>query len=176
MQSANTLEFSAAERDFVFGVAMKYVKDPDAAADITQDAMLAAHRHRDSFRGDCKSTTWLYRVAATSALMYLRTRRRRAAEVLASDRDGESSPLLYASSTMPSPESVVGDRELAALVATALGDLGDKYRAVFWMRYGGGHTESEIAEQLGLSLATVKTRAHRARHVVRDHLVRALAH
>ena len=65
------------ERQYVFSVAMKYLKDEDAAEDVTQDALLLAHRHRDSFRGDSRFSTWLYRVAATTALMYLRKQRRR---------------------------------------------------------------------------------------------------
>src|SRR5262245_54105978 len=71
-------------RSYVFSVAMKYVKDEDAAADVAQEAMLLAHRHRDSFRGDSLYTTWLYRVTATTALMYLRRQRRIGREVPAS--------------------------------------------------------------------------------------------
>ena len=44
---------------YVFAVAMKYVRDEDAAWDVTQNALLAAHRHRDSFRGDSAYSTWL---------------------------------------------------------------------------------------------------------------------
>ncbi len=39
-------------RSYVFSVAMKYVKDEEAAGDVAQDALLLAHRHRASFRGD----------------------------------------------------------------------------------------------------------------------------
>src|SRR6476619_6282287 len=66
------IKFTERERDFVFGVAMKYMKDEEKAADVTQDALLLAYRHRDSFRGDSKPTTWLYRIAATTSLMHLR--------------------------------------------------------------------------------------------------------
>ena len=51
---------------------------------------------------------------------------------------------------------------------TVLAELGEKYQQIFWMRYLEGYTESEIAEHLHLTLATVKTRAHRARVAVRD--------
>src|SRR6187200_1136352 len=74
-------ELTDRERQYVFSVAMKYLKDPDAAEDVTQDALLLAHRHKDSFRGDSRFSTWLYRVAATTSLMYLRKQRRRGREV-----------------------------------------------------------------------------------------------
>ena len=70
------IRFTAKERDFVYSVAMKYMKDEEKAHDVTQDALLIAYRHRDSFRGDSRFTTWLYRIAATTALMHLRKDRR----------------------------------------------------------------------------------------------------
>ena len=51
---------------------MKYVRDEQDAEDVTQDAMLLAHRYSDSFRGESRYSTWLYRVTATAALMFLR--------------------------------------------------------------------------------------------------------
>ena len=48
-------------------------------------------------------------------------------------------------------------------VAEAVAELGAKYPAVFWKRYGEGRTETEIAKELGISVAAVKTRAFRAR-------------
>ena len=58
-----------------------HFKDEEAAADVTQEALLLAHRHRDSFRGDAQFSTWLYRVAATTSLMWLRRQRRIGREV-----------------------------------------------------------------------------------------------
>ena len=63
---------------------MKYVRNEQDAEDVTQDAMLLAHRYRDSFRGESRYSTWLYRVTATAALMFLRKQRRLSREVPAS--------------------------------------------------------------------------------------------
>ena len=63
-------------RAYVKSVAMKYVRNETDAEDVTQDALLLAHRYRDSFRGDSRYSTWLYRVTATAALMFLRRQRR----------------------------------------------------------------------------------------------------
>jgi RNA polymerase sigma-70 factor, ECF subfamily len=161
----------AETRNYVFSVAMKYVKDEDAAADVAQDALLRAHRHAASFRGDSRYTTWLYRIAATSALMYLRRRRRLAREVPASgatDDDG-GSLLDSRPASGASPEEAAARRELVDRLAASVARLGDKYRPIFWMRYLEGYTETEIAARLGLPLATVKTRAHRARKAARAH-------
>lgn len=151
-------------RTFVRSVAMKYVRNEHDAEDVTQDALLLAHRHRDSFRGDSRYTTWLYRVTATAALMFLRKQRRHDREVPASAaRDDEGAPWL---DCHPAPgdlgEEVAARADLGE-VREAVAALGAKYPAVFWKRYGEGRTESEIARELGISVAAVKTRAFRGR-------------
>jgi RNA polymerase sigma-70 factor (ECF subfamily) len=143
---------------------MKYVRDEDAAWDVTQDALLNAFRHRASFRGDSAYSTWIYRVAATSALMYLRRQRRHAHAVLdaVSDDADATSALDHVPSPGPSPEAAVSVREQIERVRAAVAALGEKYEPVFWRRYADGYSETEIARQLGTTLPTVKTRAHRA--------------
>lgn len=160
------------ERNYVYAVAMKYVKDEEAAADVAQDALLLAHRHRGSFRGDSRYSTWLYRIAATTALMHLRTRRRRGLELLSPLRIGDDESALpeFQGTDETSPHDEVAGREAVALIRRTLGELGDKYERIFWMRYLEGYTETEIAGLLDLTLATVKTRAHRARVAVRETL------
>ncbi|MGE3543612.1 MAG: RNA polymerase sigma factor [Kofleriaceae bacterium] len=152
-------------RTYVRSVALKYVRNEHDAEDVAQDAMLLAHRYRDSFRGESRYSTWLYRVAATAALMFLRKRRRLSREILASgtDRDEHGTSWLdRVPGSADVRESLIARTELA-MVAEAVTELGAKYPAVFWKRYGEGRTETEIARELGLSVAAVKTRAFRAR-------------
>src|SRR5579863_8508662 len=78
------LDDLARMRAYVRSVALKYVRDEQDAEDVTQDEMLLAHRYRNSFRGESRYSTWLYRVTATAALMFLRRRRRLARELPAS--------------------------------------------------------------------------------------------
>jgi RNA polymerase sigma-70 factor (ECF subfamily) len=162
------------ERNYVYAVAMKYVKDEEAAADIAQDALLLAHRHRSSFRGDSRYSTWLYRIAATTALMHLRRKRRRSLELLSPVRpDEEGAVPEYQGTDETTPHDEVAGHEAVELIRRRLGELGDKYERIFWMRYLEGYTETEIARLLDLTLATVKTRAHRARVAVRETLLEA---
>lgn len=151
-------------RAYARSVAMKYVRDEHDADDVTQEAMLLAHRHRDAFRGESRYSTWLYRVTATAALMFLRRQRRRAREVPVSGRlDDDGAPLLE---QQPDPadlgRAAIARAQVDAMAA-AVTQLGEKYPPVFWRRYGEGRTEQEIARELGVSVAAVKTRAFRAR-------------
>src|SRR5512135_881910 len=92
METAKDL---AETRAYVKSVAMKYVRDEQDAEDVTQDALLLAHRYRASFRGESRYSTWLYRVTATAALMFLRKQRRIAREIPSSASvDADGAPLL----------------------------------------------------------------------------------
>jgi len=154
-------------RAYVRSVALKYVRDDQDAEDVTQDAMLLAHRYRDSFRGESRYTTWLYRVTATAALMFLRRQRRLAREIAASalrgsDPEADTSWLERLAAPGDLRSACIAREQLAGM-ARAVASLGEKYPAVFWKRYGEGRTETEIARELGLSVAAVKTRAFRGR-------------
>src|ERR1041385_5890992 len=153
-------------RAYVRSIAMKYVHNDQDADDVTQDAMLLAHRHRDAFRGDSRYSTWLYRVTATAALMFLRKQRRLAREIPSSGTnvaDEDGTPWLERVSAPTDLRAEVIARADLGVVADAVAKLGAKYPAVFWKRYGEGRTATEIASELGVSVAAVKTRAFRAR-------------
>ncbi len=172
------VRFEGREREYVYAVAMKYLKDEDEAADVAQDAMLNAYRHRKSFRGDSRFTTWLYRVAATTALMHLRKKRRArlafpAPEI---DSDGDVTDLVADLAAIgPSPEDEAATHEALALAGARLHDLGEKYAPIFQMRFADGYSEAEIARELDLNVATVKTRAYRARAALREEITEAAA-
>jgi RNA polymerase sigma-70 factor, ECF subfamily len=153
-------------RAYVRSIALKYVHNDHDADDVTQDAMLLAHRYRDAFRGDSRYSTWLYRVTATAALMFLRKQRRLAREIPASGTgtgDDDGTPWLERVAAPTDVRGQVIARTDLGIVADAVAKLGAKYPAVFWKRYGEGRTETEIARELGVSVAAVKTRAFRAR-------------
>src|ERR1044071_4152241 len=151
-------------RAYVKSVAMKYVRNEQDAEDVTQDAMLLAHRYRDAFRGDSRYSTWLYRVTATAALMFLRKQRRLSREIPSSGTgtDDDATPWLDRVASPGDLRSEVIARADLGVVAEAVAQLGAKYPAVFWKRYGEGRTETEIARELGVSVAAVKTRAVRS--------------
>src|SRR5213080_2833791 len=133
------IRFTAKEREFVYGVAMKYMKDEEKAHDVTQDALLLAYRHRSSFRGDSRFTTWLYRIAATTSLMHLRKDRSTPfmTSINAGDDDEEPREL------HASPEDQWASSEAVELAAERLEEMGDKYGKIFAMRFLEGYSESE---------------------------------
>lgn len=163
MSQADAVRFAAEDRGFVYAAVRRIVGSADDAEDVTQDTLLLAYRHRDAFRGDSRYRTWLYRIAATTALGHLRRRRRTLGRLVDGDCarqavEGQSDPAEL-------PSAAVENAEMRAVMQRALRDLAPAYRDVLLARAEA--SEHEVANQLGISRANVKIRCHRARKHLR---------
>jgi RNA polymerase sigma-70 factor (ECF subfamily) len=163
MNATQEVTFAPADRAFVYSVARKIVDEHDAE-DVTQDALLLAYRYRDSFRGDARYRTWLYRIATTTALAHLRRQRR--SRALAQAAASEFGCDVVAARPAPLPDAAVETAELCAVVKGLMLGLASPYRDVLIAREDS--SDQEVARQLGISVANVKIRAHRARKYLRE--------
>lgn len=157
------------DRRFVAAVARRIVGEQDAA-DVAQETLLLAHRHRDRFRGEASYRTWLYRIATTAALSHLRTQRRRRLDRMVSIDDATA--LLppagdAGAGETESPEAALERAEAARRVRDGIDALAPAYRDILTLRFMQDLSENEVADALDISVANVKVRAHRARHALR---------
>ena len=156
-------QLSADDRAYVFAVIRRILRCHEVANDVTQDALLLAHRYRESFRGASAFRTWLYRIAVTTACGYLRKQRR-------SREDLELEPVAREwIDPRPTPDQELESRQVVDQVTLLLAGIPESQRRVIALRVEE-HSESEIAAALGISRANVKIRAHRARLALRDQL------
>ena len=145
--------------------AVRAILQNDAdAEDAVQQAYLNAYRHLDQFEGRARFSTWLTRIAVYEAL----SRKKRArAKPLGSDDDEQ---IEHAVSGAPDPERQTYAGELGTLLESALATLPHGYRSVFMLREIDGLNTAETAQQLRVSVGTVKTRLHRARDLLQRKL------
>jgi RNA polymerase sigma-70 factor (ECF subfamily) len=134
------------------------------AEDAVQQAYLNAYRHLDQFEGRARFSTWLTRIAVYEAL----SRRRRARDTPLGSTDDEQ--IERAVSAAPDPERQTYAGELGTLLESALATLPHGYRSVFMLREIDGLNTAETAQQLRVSVGTVKTRLHRARDLLQRKL------
>ena len=150
----------------LYRLARSILKDDDEAEDALQDAYLAAYGAIASFRGGARLSTWLARIVINAA--YARLRKRPvSADVVAIRADVEV-PIAEGESA----ETAAMRAELRALLMRTIDDLPEPFRTVYVLRDVEGMDVEETAECLDLPAATVRTRAFRARALLRE----ALAH
>lgn len=142
----------------VYTLCLRILRNPDDAADATQDAYVKVWRGLKAFRGEALFSTWLYRVAANSAISKHRARRRRTAR-----ESHVEDEILERVAAAGSTEEKAGLRlELRDLEA-AIAALPEHYRLPVVLRDVYGLSMEDIARELRISETAAKVRVHRAR-------------
>ncbi len=165
------LSIMQAHNQRLYRIARGVVRNDSEAEDVVQEAYVLAYAHLGSFRGGSSLGTWLSRIVINEALGRLR-RGRRKAEMLGSIGSGQDATIIQfpVPAGVDDPERTMAQRQILHLVERATDNLPDIYRTVFVARVIEGLSMEETADLLGLRPETVKTRLHRARHLVRKQL------
>lgn len=140
------------------------------AEDVLQEVYLAAFRNLGGFNGEASLSTWLSRIALNAALLRLRAQKR--LKRIEPDKElvrGQVIPFPL-TAAIADPERIMAQRQLLQLVEEATDALPDNFRLVFIARVIEGLSVEETANLLCLPQATVKTRLHRARKLVREQM------
>lgn len=148
------------------------VREDNEAEDIVQDAHVNAFSNLAACRDDSSLVTWLTRIALNEALARMR-HRRPTVELAALDTDERDKAQIIPFPLMAmntDPECTAAQREIRRLTERAIDDLPQPFRIVFVMREIEDMSVEETADFLGLRQATVKTRLHRARRLLRNAL------
>jgi RNA polymerase sigma-70 factor (ECF subfamily) len=154
----------------LYRIARSVLRNSVEAEDAVQEAYISAFTHLASYRGDSTLAAWLARITMNEALGRLRRQRPTVElEILEARTEAEIVQFPLSAAT-DDPERTMAQRQILQLVEQATDDLPETYRLVFVTRVIEGMSVEETAELLGLKPETVKTRLHRARQLVRDHL------
>ncbi|MBI2862361.1 MAG: sigma-70 family RNA polymerase sigma factor, partial [Chloroflexi bacterium] len=156
-------------QNLVYSVALRLLANVDDAADATQDAFLSAYQAIGRFRGG-SFRAWLLRITTNCCYDRLRAARRRPASPWSSL--GEQAPDIetIADASTP-PEEELLNAELMEDIQQGLMTLPEEFRAAVVLSDIQGMSYEEIAEVLGCSVGTVKSRLSRGRARLRDYLV-----
>ena len=135
------------------------------AEDAVQDALLAAYKHLDQFKGQAQMSTWLTAIVTNCARMQLR-RRLRQPHVSLDEQVGEDQEYCFSgllADSGPSPEDLCRNSELRERLLQSVAQLSPSLRRAFQLSDLDGLTVREVAHILGLAEGTVKARIWRAR-------------
>ena len=173
--AGNTHEFHDLIRPHersVYVMALSLLQNEADAEDAAQEAFLKAFRNLANFRGDAKFSTWLISIALNEARSRLRSQKNVKIESLDESPDGQDhvSPALLRD-WREIPSEALERKEIRLLLQHAVADLPSIYREVFLLRDVEELSVNESAEVLGITVASVKVRLHRARIMLQKKLV-----
>src|SRR5262249_13216832 len=160
----------------IYRLLLGLTRDPDAAETLTQECFLKAFQNRNGFRGGAGLKPWLMRMVFTRVYAHRRSRRvqfwrklfQRNAEPAASSVSDAVEPLLETmADRRSSAEQQLLAKEHLAAVWEAVARLSKQQRNVFLLRFVEELSLDEIAQAIGVNVASVKTHLRRATLAVR---------
>jgi RNA polymerase sigma-70 factor, ECF subfamily len=153
----------------LLSVARRFVRNDEDAQDIVQSAYLSAFKALNQFEGNCQLSTWLHRIVVNTALMKLRSKRRKPEESIedllpAFQEDGHH--VEQFADWNASADLLMERHQTRATVRACIERLPDNYRVVLLLRDIEERSTQETAEALSITATAVKVRLHRARQAL----------
>ena len=153
----------------MLAVARRFVRNDDDAQDVVQTAYLSAFRSVGQFEGQCLVGTWLHRIVVNTALMKLRSRRRKPEtsidELLPAFQEDGHHVEQFSDWCAPADE-LIERAETRAMVRACIDRLPDNYREILILRDIEELSTEESARALRMTPTAVKVRLHRARQAL----------
>jgi len=151
-------------------LAFRYLKNWEDAEEVTQDVLMKVHRKIDAFRGDSALSSWIYRITFNTAMSRLRNGRfSRPYEVSQPADAGERGEMEPADWSSLADDQVMR-AEMRNRLIGALTHLPQVYRVPVILRDIQGLSTEEASAILHVKPQTLKSRLHRGRLILRQHL------
>jgi RNA polymerase sigma-70 factor (ECF subfamily) len=149
-----------------------FMRNEQDVQDVVQDAFVKAFSRLDRFDGRSAFYTWLYRIAANTAMDHNKKvrRRPRSYSIDETREDEEGRTGISPPAPGPSPLREAMTAELRRALDGALDSLPDVYREVVVLREMEGLSYDDMARALGVSRGTIESRLYRARERLRARL------
>ena len=159
----------------VYSHCMKFMVNTADAEDALQETFLQTYKSLSTFRGEAAFSTWLMKIATNNCLMRLRKRKKY--DVISLDK-----PIEFNGSELQrevvdwsrNPMVMCGNEEMGHILNKAIKALPEDKRVVLVLKDVEGFSNLEISDMLGMTVAAVKSRLHRARLFTRDFLSKHL--
>jgi RNA polymerase sigma-70 factor, ECF subfamily len=154
-------------KEMVLNLAARMTGNPDNAEDMAQEVFLRVWKAVPKFRGECKLSTWIYRITINLCVAEKKTARSRSAFVAVDDPANSGIPQLRTESDNIYAEEVVLKERLVPLLA----QMPDYYRTAISLYYLKDMSYQEIADIMSVPIGTVKSYLFRGKAWLRDRLL-----
>ena len=170
-------EFVKAYKNQVYNLVYRMLSNREEAEDVAQEVFITVFKNIGNFRGDCRLSTWIYRIATNhcrNRIKYLSRRKmqdhREYQDELAKLQPREGVAGQPTAGQVARPDQMAEGRQMEGLVREAIKALDDDHREVIVLRDIQNLPYQEICEITGLPPGTVKSRLHRARLALKEKL------
>lgn len=157
-----------------YHMAYRMTGNRDDAEDLTQEAYLRAYRSFGTYNKQLPFESWFFRILSNLFIDLLRRRPKQKPLSLdqpIGDDSGEENLLLQIPAPQGNPEQSLMSHVMDERLQIALSSLPEVFRKAVWLCDVDGYSYEEIAEQMGTSIGTVRSRIHRGRLLLKKAMV-----
>lgn len=154
-------------QSLVFSIALRYVKNREDAEEVAQDVFVKAYRHLSDFKGTSKFSTWLYTIATTTSITFLRKKK---LDVRSLDNENVFAAVDTINGGMNANQ--IEQKSKVNMVNEAIRLLSPDDAQVITLFYKGEQSLEEMAEILGKEPNAVKVQLHRARGRLKEKMLK----
>jgi len=169
---AAVADLSGSYRAKIYQLAFRYLRNREDAEEVAQDVLLKVYQKIDAFRGDAALSSWIYRITFNAAMSRLREFKQNLPNAPGKATDEDTGQPLKRDVVDWSPlaDEEMLRTEMRQALVRALRDLPLLYRAPVILRDVQGLTTEEASAVLRVKEQTLKSRLHRGRLMLREHL------
>lgn len=161
-------ELVTTRQTLVFNTILGFLQSHEDAEDVTQDVFIKIYESISQFKGESALSTWVYRVAVTSSLEFLRRKKRKKRFGFMSPLWGEDNEQNIELPDFHHPGVVYDKRETASILFKAIKELPENQQIAFILNKVEGLSYQEVSEVMNTSLSAVESLLHRAKTNLRE--------
>jgi RNA polymerase sigma factor (sigma-70 family) len=158
-------------KGLVYNTSLGILQNTADAEDVTQEVFIQVFHSVKEFKGDCKLSTWLYRITVTKSLDYLRAKKRKKRFGFMQSLFGEeNNEPLVEQATFAHPGVQLENKERAAVLFKAINELPENQKIAFTLNKVEGLSYQEIAEAMQMSVSSIESLLFRAKGNLQKYL------
>lgn len=150
-------------QDMVFNTALGIVQNAEDAEDVAQEVFIKVFRSIDTFKGESKLSTWIYRITTSSALDLVRGKKSKKRFAFLQRLFGDGNEPLHEVPDFHHPGVALDQKENAARLFKAIDQLPESQKIAFTLHKLESLSYQEISEIMRTSVSAVESLMHRAR-------------
>lgn len=163
-------EIVETRKGMVYNTVLGLLQHPEDAEDVTQEVFIKVFESVRQFKGESAFSTWLYRIAVTTALEFLRKKKRKKRFAFITSLFGEGDTPVTDPPDFVHPGVLLDRRENARVLFKAIQKLPENQRIAFSLHKVEGLSYQEVANVMETTVSAVESLIHRARQNLRKSL------